>query len=159
MPNNIPRQSDCAKLFGNPAAPGWGNDHIVHVETPWQLMMGDIHIPYIKINNIAAESLKRVIEKTWDACNKSTDKIHQIHADQFSGDWVIRQMRGLHTTSMHAYGLAIDFDAPHNPLGSSHGFFTAQNPLVRAFESEGWTWGGSWSHRPDSMHFQYATVG
>lgn len=159
MPNNIPRQSDCAKLFGNPAAPGWGNDHIVHVETPWQLMMGDIHIPYIKINNIAAESLKRVIEKTWDACNKSTDKIHQIHADQFSGDWVIRQMRGLHTTSMHAYGLAIDFDAPHNPLGSSHGFFTAQNPLVRAFESEGWTWGGSWSNRPDSMHFQYATVG
>lgn len=159
MTNNIPKQSQCAALFGNPASAGWVNIHIAHVETPWQLVMGDIHIPYIKINKVAADSLRRVIDKTWEACNKETAKIEQIHADQFSGDWVIRQMRGLHTISMHAYGLAVDFDAPHNHLGASTHFFTPANPLVQAFQSEGWTWGGTWAHRPDAMHFQYATVG
>jgi D-alanyl-D-alanine carboxypeptidase len=120
--------------------------------------MGDIEIPGIKINVIAAQSLQRVLDTVWCGCDKDPAKIAHIHADQFSGDWVVRQMRGLRTVSMHAYGLAVDFDAPHNPLGHA-GFFTPANPLVQAFESEGWTWGGRWAHRPDPMHFQAARVG
>ena len=154
-----PLQSECLKMFGNPYAPGWGNLHIVHVNCPWQLYMGPLHIPYIKINKIAAESLTRVLNHVWDVCGKDPDKIHAIHADQFSGDFVIRQMRGLHTISMHSYGLAIDFDAPHNHLGSPSHFFTESNPLIKAFLDEGWIWGGQWRGRPDSMHIQAARVG
>jgi hypothetical protein len=158
MSNLWPLQRECLSKFGNPYSPGWGNSHIVHVKCPWELQMGPLHIPYIKINKIAADSLTRVLNNVWEACGKSQDKVHQIHGDQFSGDWVVRQMRGLSNISMHSFGLAIDFDAPHNPLGSRHGFFTPDNPLIKAFEQEGWTWGGRWSHRPDSMHIQAARV-
>ena len=159
MTNQWPLQRECLSKFGNPASPGWGNKHIVHVVCPWELHMGPLHIPYIKVNSIAADSLTRVLNNVWDKCGKNEAKIEQIHADQFSGDWVVRQMRGLSNLSMHSFGLAIDFDAPHNQLGSSHGFFTPDNPLVKAFEAEGWTWGGRWQHRPDPMHFQAARVG
>lgn len=159
MANVWPLQSECYKKFGNPAQPGWGVEHVVHVPTPWPLHMGEIAIPFIKINKIASDSLRRVIAAVWADCHHDLAKVAQIHADQFSGDWVVRQMRGLRTTSMHSFALAIDFDAPHNGLGSNHPFFTPQNPLVKAFEAEGWVWGGRWTHRPDAMHFQAARVG
>lgn len=157
MSNSWPYQRDCLGKFGNPYAPGWGATHIVHVTCPWQLHMGPLHIPYIKINKIASDSLTRVLNHVWDWSDKDPEKIASIHADQFSGDWVIRQMRGLKSISMHSYGLAVDFDAPHNQLGSRKHFFQAENPLIKAFLDEGWTWGGSWS-RPDAMHVQAAKV-
>ena len=152
-----PLQSECLAKFGNPYAPGWGNTHIVHVQCPWQLYMGQLRIPYIKINKIAADSLKRVLDNVWNDCDKDPEKIKAIHADQFSGDWVIRQARGLKMISMHSYGLAIDFDAPHNGLGRSKHFFNHKNPLIAAFLEEGWIWGGDWK-RKDAMHVQAARL-
>jgi hypothetical protein len=153
----IPRQSDCLKQFGSPYSAGWGEKHIVRVKCPWQLYMGPLQIPYIKINMIASASLTNVLNDVWDWAGKDPGKIASIHADQFSGDWVIRQARGLKMISMHAYGLAIDFDAPHNGLGSKKHFFKPDNPLIKSFRDAGWTWGGTWS-RPDAMHVQYAKV-
>jgi hypothetical protein len=147
-------QSECAAKFGNPADPTWGGKHIVHVKCPWQLYMGELKIPYIKINLVAADSLERVLAHVWDWAGKDPEKIKSIHADQFSGDWVVRQARGLRMISMHAYGLAIDFDAPHNQLGSFNHYFSENNPLVKAFRDEEWVWGGAWS-RPDAMHFRW----
>lgn len=153
----IPRQSDCLKQFGNPHEPHWGDTHIVHIKCPWQLKMGPLNVPYVKVNLIASRSLMDVFAHVWDVCGKDPGKIASIHADQFSGDWVIRQARGLKMISMHAFGLAIDFDAPHNQLGSKKHFFDANNPLIKTFMDAGWTWGGTWS-RPDAMHVQYAKV-
>ncbi|NDB69517.1 MAG: M15 family peptidase [Methylocystaceae bacterium] len=157
MSNAWPLQRECLAKFGNPYAPGWGNTHVTHVNCPWQLHMGPLHIPYIKVNKIAADSLGRVLNHVWDWSGKDPEKIASIHADQFSGDWVIRQMRGLKSISMHSYALAIDFDAPHNQLGSRKHFFQESNPLIKAFLDEGWIWGGSWS-RPDAMHVQAARI-
>lgn len=156
-PSDWPLQSECAKRFGNPAAARWGGANIAQVKCPWQLMMGPLKIPYIKINKIAQPSLERVLAQVWDWAGKDPGKIASIHANQFSGDWVVREARGLQMISMHAYGLAIDFDAPNNRLGSSKHFFTPKNPLIAAFLAEGWTWGGTWS-RPDAMHVQAARV-
>lgn len=154
---DVIKQSECAKRFGNPYNDGWGATHIVHVKCPWQLHMGPIQVPYIKINSIAAKSLTGVLNHVWDLSGKDPAKIAAWHADQFSGDWVIRQARGLRMISMHAYGLAVDFDAPHNQLGSKKHFFQADNPLIKTFLDAGWTWGGTWS-RPDAMHVQFAKV-
>jgi len=152
-----PLQSECLAKFGNPATFGWGEKHLAHVKCPWQLHMGPLQIPYVKINTIASDSLERVFNHVWDWAGKDMDKIKSIHADNFSGDWVVRQARGLKMISMHAYGLAIDFDAPNNQLGKSKHFFDKKNPLISAFLDEGWTWGGDWS-RPDAMHVQAARV-
>jgi hypothetical protein len=73
--------------------------------------------------------------------------------------------------SEHAYGLAIDVNPFQNPyvkgelvlpeLASAYthrdwrrpGMITAGGPVVRAFASIGWGWGGSWSSLKDYQHF------
>ena len=89
-----------------------------------------------------------------------------------TGAFVCRPSTGSTTTfSQHAYGLAIDVDPFQNPytkgdlvlpeLASSYldrddvrpGMITPDGVVVRAFESIGWTWGGTWSSLKDYQHF------
>ncbi len=86
--------------------------------------------------------------------------------------FVCRPTTGSTTTfSQHAYGLAIDLNPFQNPytkgdlvlpeLASSYldrddvrpGMITPDGVVVRAFESIGWTWGGTWSSLKDYQHF------
>jgi D-alanyl-D-alanine carboxypeptidase-like protein len=73
--------------------------------------------------------------------------------------------------SEHAYGLAIDVNPVENPyvLGGKvlppagrryldrarvrPGMAVAGGPLVNAFASVGWKWGGRWPGSPDYQHF------
>ncbi|HEX5862244.1 MAG TPA: M15 family metallopeptidase [Nocardioides sp.] len=73
--------------------------------------------------------------------------------------------------SQHAYGLAMDVNSFQNPylddglvlpeLASAYlrrdhtrlGMIRAQGPVVRAFASIGWEWGGSWRTLKDYQHF------
>jgi hypothetical protein len=73
--------------------------------------------------------------------------------------------------SMHAYGLAIDVNPIENPYvvgvrvlppaGRRYldrarrrpGMAVAGGILVRAFEAQGWGWGGRWTGTPDYQHF------
>ena len=159
--SNWPKQSECAKRFGNPFEPGWAAKNIVRVTPPFPMAMGDIPIPSIQINKIAADSLSRVLTRIWDLCDHDIGKVKAGHCDCFSGSFALRNMRGLGQVSMHAYALAIDLDAPHNPLGAAPGrtFYTPDSVVVKAFKAEGWIWGGDWSGRRDAMHFQAAIVG
>jgi hypothetical protein len=152
-----PLQSQCLKLFGNPSRQEFAA-HIEHVKPPWLLHMGELEIHFIKINKVAAPSLELVLNEIWTACGKSQAKVEALHIDRFSGDCIVRLMRGGKAVSMHAFALAVDFDAGENELGSHHGFFTPESLIVKRFEKHGWIWGGRWEGRPDPMHFQFATV-
>ena len=73
--------------------------------------------------------------------------------------------------SMHAYGEAIDVNTVENPYVQNGriahanarpyldradvrpGMAVDGGPLVRAFASIGWGWGGRWSGSPDYQHF------
>jgi D-alanyl-D-alanine carboxypeptidase-like protein len=73
--------------------------------------------------------------------------------------------------SVHAYGLAIDVNPVENPYlegGRVHpragrayldrsryrrGMAVRGGPLVNAFASVGWPWGGRWTGSPDYQHF------
>ena len=73
--------------------------------------------------------------------------------------------------SAHAYGLAIDLNPVENPYvlnGRVHpragrayldrsrvrrGMAVRSGPLVSAFASVGWQWGGRWASSPDYQHF------
>jgi D-alanyl-D-alanine carboxypeptidase len=78
----------------------------------------------------------------------------------------------LSTWSQHAYGLAVDINPIQNPFVASdglvrnvharpyrdrslqlQGMIRPGDVVVRAFAAIGWTWGGSWSHDKDYMHF------
>ena len=53
--------------------------------------------------------------------------------------------------ALHAYGAAIDINAPENPFGAK----PTQNPrLVAVMKHWGFNWGGAFLV-PDGMHFEY----
>lgn len=154
MTNVWPKQSECDAFYGNPRGPygshvndHWYMDNIHFVVPPFVMHMGGILIKKIAIHRKCAESLARVLAVPGIAGD----------AHNFSGSFCYRAMRGSSHLSMHAYGCAIDFNAEHNPFHSKIHQFQPGSPLVKAFESEGWVWGGRWEH-PDAMHFQAARV-
>jgi len=157
------KQSECAATFGNPSSPGWEATHLVRVVPPYHMHMGDVTIKSFLFNKTAAPQLLQALNQIWDKCGHDDNHVEALGADVFSGTFAIRTMRGLKTTSMHAYGLAADLNAPENPLGRA----PADNPrgfhaggiVVTAFLDAGAVWGGSWARRPDPMHFQWAVVG
>jgi hypothetical protein len=158
--NKWPHQRDCLKRFGNPFTYGWVVEHLAHVVPPFAISMGSVHVASIPVNKIAADSLTRVLARIADACSHDPVQIAAGHCNCFSGSFALRNMRGLNTISMHAFGLAIDWDAGHNALGAKeeHTFFKPDSLLVQAFKSEGWIWGGDWRGRRDAMHVQAAIV-
>ncbi len=56
--------------------------------------------------------------------------------------------------SNHAWGLAVDINAPANPMGATL-VTDMSDAAVQAFTSLGFRWGGTYQSRPDAMHFEY----
>lgn len=80
------------------------------------------------------------------------DLYSHLDPSQFAGCFVARHIdwNPNKPLSMHAWGLAIDFNTRDNWLGA-----TPQMDLrvVEVFERWGFEWGGRWN-RPDGMHFE-----
>lgn len=88
-----------------------------------------------------------------------------------TGSFACRTTRGATSYSQHAYGLAVDVNPFQNPyvkgdvvlpeLASSYlqrrrvrpGMIEPNGPVVRAFASIGWEWGGTWRTLKDYQHF------
>jgi hypothetical protein len=88
-----------------------------------------------------------------------------------TGAFVCRPTRGESSSSEHAYGLAIDVNPFQNPyrrdevvipeLASSYldrqekrpGMIVQDGPVVAAFDSIGWGWGGRYRNLTDLHHF------
>jgi hypothetical protein len=82
---------------------------------------------------------------------------HLIDPSQYGGCWVPRHIlfnprRGL---SMHAWGLAVDFNVKGNEYGNRNPEMDPR--IVEIFERWGFAWGGHWS-TPDGMHFELAAL-
>lgn len=80
----------------------------------------------------------------------------EIRPGEYAGCYVPRFIdrdprRGL---SMHAFGLAVDFNTSTNQLGTRGDMHP---DVVRIFERWGFAWGGWWG-RPDPMHFELARI-
>lgn len=77
----------------------------------------------------------------------------------FDGCFNVRNMRGLNTLSIHAYGLAVDFNARQNPLGLSFqqcikkGLLPFSEEFIKV-SNEFVDCGAMWKNRTDGMHFQ-----
>ena len=78
---------------------------------------------------------------------------HHIDTNDYGGCWVARHIdwNPSRPLSMHAWGLAVDFNVQTNQLGAEP---QMDRRIVEIFESWGFSWGGYWS-RPDGMHFEY----
>jgi hypothetical protein len=158
-----PKQKDAVAFYGDPSTnnAGWQAANLVTVFVPWHMFMGTTPIAKIRIHVKCATSLGEILDRAWRDIGRDQKLADEYGWSQYSGSYNYRPIRGSKRLSMHAFGCAIDFDASHNQLHSSATDkigFTAADPLVKAFEAEGWVWGGRWTGRSDPMHFQAAVV-
>jgi hypothetical protein len=79
-----------------------------------------------------------------------------IHPSGYAGCFVPRFVSRDPTRliSHHAWGSAVDLNAPENPFGAKP---TMDRRIVAIFTSLGFKWGGDWLI-PDGMHFEYLTA-
>jgi hypothetical protein len=123
--------------------PAWVRKWIVTVDLP--------RLGRTRVHRVMAPQLMAALREV-DAAGL----YGHFEADQFAGAWVPRHIdwnpgRAL---SMHAWGLAIDFNSRDNGLGRAP---QMDRRIVAIFEKWGFEWGGHWS-RPDGMHFELDRV-
>jgi hypothetical protein len=117
------------------------------------------NIDRVQLPGMATTSCHRVmIPQLVAAVDELIERGLYDHLDpaQFAGCFVARHIDWDPTRplSMHAWGLAIDFNTRDNPLGAT----PVMDPrVVEVFERWGFDWGGRWS-RPDGMHFELARI-
>ncbi|HXB22724.1 MAG TPA: M15 family metallopeptidase [Candidatus Solibacter sp.] len=173
-PNGRP---EIEAMFGNPANSNgalnaaWEAVNIQKIAPPegWRLFYQD-HTGLKPVSGIAMHHLLKdtfvaVMADVWNVAKKqigdgATDDairawLHERRLDQHSGGFNFRPITGGHQLSLHAYGIAIDWDAGHNPR---------RKPLTRTlpdwwydiWKTHGWSDGRHFP-TPDPMHVQFAT--
>jgi len=97
--------------------------------------------------------VRREIAQLVETLLNLTDKTYNLKPGACWG-FANRPIRGTQTASNHSWGLAVDLNAEDNPMGST---FRSNIPpaVVKAWESCHFYWGGRYTSRPDSMHFEY----
>jgi len=133
--------------------------HIMRINAPYDMWMGDIKISKIAINKKCADSLSIILEKIKRDTSALERKEFQL--DQYGGAFNFRPIRGVsgkltvNKLSTHAYGAAIDLAPALNSLGAFYNPAKKMMPheIISIFKSEGWAWGGDFKTRPDCMHF------
>jgi hypothetical protein len=164
-------------MFGNPAGsnghvnPHWEDQNIRKIAPPdgWLLYYQDsgklTPVTGIRMHVLLADSFHAVLSDVWAYAKKqiggnpSTAKIqawiHNLRLDQHCGGYNYRPITGGSKLSLHSYGIAIDWDADHNPR---------KKPLTKKlpdwwydiWNAHGWSDGRTYA-TPDPMHVQFAT--
>jgi len=130
-----PRSDDPAYLN---MSPDWYDTHIVSRSVP---LLGRV-----TCNEAFLPALSGALAEV--EASGLGGKIHT-----YSGCYAARTIARSATAppSYHAYGAAIDINAPENPYGATP---TMDRRIVAIFERWGFLWGGNYL-TPDGMHFEY----
>lgn len=170
-----PTQRGCDDFYGDPRGrdggsvnPSWYARRIVMVSPPFAMRMEAAKITRFAIHEKCAEATREWLETVWVNAGRDQKTIDAWGMSIFSGSFAYRTMRGGGVLSMHAYGAAIDFDAPRNALHDRTPHFAElREAVVDPFLKLGGLWGGDWNgdkdtldeRRCDGMHFQFARLG
>ena len=127
--------------------------------TRWDVPMWiDTHIPALPNKMYINKDIVKVLEDTFNALI-STTVYKEIST--YDGCFNPRFIRGSKTKlSIHSWGLAIDFNAAHNPLGYTRDMAIAKGltpfteEFISVWRNMGWTCGADFK-RNDLMHFEY----
>lgn len=119
--------------------PAWVRRNIVYADVP---VFGTV-----RCHKAMIPQLRSALQEVVDA-----GLAGQIDTSDYGGCWVPRHILfdPDRPISMHAWGLAIDFNVHTNMYGDSP---TLSPRIVHIFQRWGFEWGGHWS-TPDGMHFE-----
>lgn len=154
------KTSSLVAQYGNPNARH--TIKTVRVPCPWAMVLawdiGTGRKDFI-VHETHADSLTNAL----DAIRKeyTDDQIRDMGLHLFGGDFNIRRKRGGSSWSMHAYGLAIDFDPERNQLrwdaSSARLAQPDAEPFWQIWEAHGWHSLGR-TKNYDWMHVQAVKV-
>ena len=84
---------------------------------------------------------------------ETTKRGYKLRAGECWG-YCNRAIRGTNRPSNHSWGLAVDLNAPANPMGSK---LVTDMPdwMTKLWTDFGFRWGGSYSGRKDAMHYEF----
>ena len=162
-------------MFGNPANhdgssnAAWEHANIEVVNPDgWKLFYQDnsglVPIKGIRMHRLVAQNFNSAMAEIWAFAKSQAsaspddnirDWLHQNRLDITGGGYNFRKITAGSSLSLHAYGIAIDWDPAHNPR---------RKPLTKTLP--GWwyaiwlKWGfsnGCHFTTPDPMHVQFAT--
>jgi hypothetical protein len=130
-------------------SPKWEEAVIRRVTLPRPLIFSGttIEVTRVTCHDLLTGTLSATLRAIDDA-----GKWPALHS--YGGGFNFRPKRGSGEISLHAWGIAWDFDPEHNPLGKAG---TMDPTIVEIFAANGFFWGGKFKGRKDPMHFQYAT--
>ena len=164
------------KWGGSPGTPthtnaAWITNNIVTLELDWDMVLytkGGAPVHKIQVNKLALPKFKQAFSNVWNAAQTNA-KLHKgmttrqilqsFGGDIFSGAFNIRYVRGYEAEqvlSPHSWGIAVDLDASHNPMGAP---LCTSFPswYITAWKSADFIWGGDFTNRPDPMHMEVIT--
>lgn len=96
---------------------------------------------------------KDMVKPFLDALDRLVTTGRSVELKTFDGCWNIRLVRGSKDAqSAHSYGLAVDLNAPENPLGGPVAF---SKEFIQCFIDAGFDAGANFG-RVDGQHFSYA---
>ena len=123
--------------------PAWVASNITTATVP---ILGSVRCHLIMIPQLAS-ALQEIVD---------SGLANEIRADEYAGCYVPRfiDRDPRRSLSMHAFGLAVDFNVSTNQLGTRGDMDPA---VVQIFQKWGFAWGGAWA-RPDPMHFELARI-
>lgn len=170
-------RAEIEKLFGNPSMINgklneeWARANIMLVPTPnnWQLYYQNsgklTKIPGIRMHKLLKDLFLKSLNEIWNYAKQeigdspSDDTIrnwlHNLRVDQTNGGFEFRAITGGTQLSLHSYGIAIDWDADHNPRKKPLSK-TLPDWWYNIWSTNGWS-NGCHFPTPDPMHIQYAT--
>jgi hypothetical protein len=171
-------REEIEKMFGNPANndgtlnEAWEGANIRKIAPPdkWQLYYQDdtaglVPVSGIRMHTLLEDVFVAALDDIWNRAGQTiggspTDDavrawLHSNCLDQHGGGFNFRPITGGSNLSLHAYGIAIDWDPDHNPR---------KKPLTKTlpdwwydiWANHGWTDGRHFA-TPDPMHVQFAT--
>jgi hypothetical protein len=160
-----PHQNDVISVFGNPRGPDdvtraslfWEAANLIAVKPPFQLFYDGQPVRSVRCHRFVATAFTGGLEAIRDAYSNDPEWLQASGIAIFGGSYNYRLMRGLNTLSMHSYGIAFDFDPARNGLGDPTPNFANYPEILKAWESVGAIWGGTFS-RHDGMHWQFAGI-
>lgn len=157
-PTTMPTQAQVragTSMFGRPGC----EDDLVNVTPPYPLLYEEKPVKTIRVHRLIASRVEAALSAVLKAYGAA--KIKQLGLDQYSGSYNYRPSTGGSSLSMHAWGIALDWDAEHNTM-------QMHKPEARFSGPEYEAWWRAWEEQGavslgrerdyDWMHIQFAKL-
>lgn len=155
---DIPTQAQVRSgksLFGQPGVEG----NLTNIKPPYPLYYEGRQVPSIRVHRAVGDRVKAAMREILE--HYGIEEIHRLGLDIYGGSYNYRTTSSGKAMSMHAWGIALDFDPEHNAYSTKAPQATLSRPDRKAFvdiwEKHGFINLGRHAGY-DWMHFQCARL-